>query len=103
MNSPSHAPLFALCLSGSTYWALIQDTVPGPKLGSVGGCVHAIANCAGIVGPVVTGVLIQQSHTFFSAFALAGGIALASVLAVMILLRPRSERRLQPSEAGIVR
>ena len=43
--------VFALYLSGSTYWALIQDTIPGPKLGSVGGCVHSIANCAGIVGP----------------------------------------------------
>ncbi len=39
--------VFALYLSGSTYWALIQDTIPGPRLGSVGGCVHAIANCAG--------------------------------------------------------
>lgn len=80
--------VFALYLSGSTYWALIQDTIPGPKLGSVGGCVHSIANCAGIVGPAVTGLLVQESHTFFSAFVLAGAIALASVLAVAVLLRP---------------
>jgi MFS transporter, ACS family, hexuronate transporter len=80
--------VFALYLSGSTYWALIQDTIPGAKLGSVGGCVHSIANCAGIIGPALTGFLVQRSHTFFSAFVLAGGIALASVLAVAILLRP---------------
>jgi MFS transporter, ACS family, hexuronate transporter len=79
--------VFALYLSGSTYWALIQDTIPGAKLGSVGGCVHSIANCAGIIGPALTGFLVQRSHTFFSAFVLAGGIALASVLAVAILLR----------------
>lgn len=82
--------VFAMYLSGSTYWAIIQDTIPNAKLGSVGGCVHAIANCAGIVGPAVTGFLVQESHTFVSAFALAGGIALASVLAVAILLRPGS-------------
>lgn len=93
--------VFALYLSGSTYWALIQDTIPGPKLGSVGGCVHAIANCAGIVGPTVTGLLVQQSHTFLSAFVLAGGIALASVLAVAILLRPRSSPRLGSSNARV--
>jgi MFS transporter, ACS family, hexuronate transporter len=85
--------IFAMYLSGSTYWALIQDTIPGPKLGSVGGCVHAIANCAGIIGPAVTGFLVQQSHTFFSAFVLAGAIALTSVLAVAILLRPGSARQ----------
>jgi len=82
--------VFALYLSGSTYWAIIQDTIPNTKLGSVGGCVHAIANCAGIVGPAITGFLVQQSHTFVSAFLLAGAVALASVLAVVILLRPGS-------------
>jgi D-galactonate transporter len=93
--------VFALYLSGSTYWALIQDTIPGPKLGSVGGCVHAIANCAGIVGPTATGFLVQQSHTFVSAFVLAGGIALASVLAVTILLRPRTSTRREPGSARV--
>jgi len=91
--------VFALYLSGSTYWALIQDTIPGPKLGSVGGCVHSIANCAGIVGPAITGVLVEQSHTFFSAFVLAGGISLVSVLAVAILLRPRASAELESNEA----
>jgi len=93
--------VFALYLSGSTYWALIQDTIPGPRLGSVGGCVHAIANCAGIVGPTATGFLVQQSHTFVSAFVLAGGIALASVLAVTILLRPRTSTRLESGNARV--
>ncbi|MFP3606037.1 MFS transporter [Paraburkholderia sp. SIMBA_053] len=93
--------VFALYLSGSTYWALIQDTIPGPKLGSVGGCVHAIANCAGIVGPALTGLLVQQSHTFFSAFVLAGSISLVSVLAVGILLRPRATAPFESDEARI--
>lgn len=93
--------VFALYLSGSTYWALIQDTIPGPRLGSVGGCVHSIANCAGIIGPAVTGLLVQRSHTFFSAFVLAGAIALASVLAVAVLLRPGPRVRLDANEASV--
>jgi hypothetical protein len=63
--------------------------------------VHSIANCAGIIGPALTGFLVQRSHTFFSAFVLAGGIALASVLAVAILLRPGLPGRLKASEARI--
>ncbi len=82
--------VFALYLSGSTYWAIIQDTIPGAKVGSVGGCVHAVANCAGIIGPAATGFLIQETRSFSSAFALAGSIALISVVAVTILLRPGS-------------
>jgi len=93
--------VFALYLSGSTYWALIQDTIPGPRLGSVGGCVHSIANCAGIIGPAVTGFLVQRSHTFFSAFILAGAIALASVLAVAVLLRPGPRVRVEANNARI--
>jgi nitrate/nitrite transporter NarK len=93
--------VFALYLSGSTYRALIQDTIPGPRLGSFGGCVQAIANCARIVRPAATGFLVEQSHTFFSAFVLADGIALASVLAVAILLRPRSSTKLKSSNARV--
>jgi sugar phosphate permease len=91
--------VFALYLSGSTYWAVIQDTIPNAKLGSVGGCVHSVANCAGIVGPAVTGFLVQESHTFVSAFALAGGVALTSVLAVAILLRPGSSSMMNAARA----
>ncbi|WP_233839020.1 MFS transporter [Paraburkholderia sp. ZP32-5] len=93
--------VFALYLSGSTYWAVIQDTIPNAKLGSVGGCVHSVANCAGIVGPAVTGFLVQESHTFVSAFALAGGVALASVLAVAILLRPGSSSMVNAARARV--
>lgn len=93
--------VFALYLSGSTYWAIIQDTIPNAKLGSVGGCVHAIANCAGIAGPAVTGFLVQESHTFVSAFVLAGGVALASVLAVAILLRPGSSSMRNARATGV--
>jgi MFS family permease len=93
--------VFALYLSGSTYWAVIQDTIPNAKLGSVGGCVHSVANCAGIVGPAVTGFLVQESHTFVSAFVLAGGVALASVLAVAILLRPGSSSMMNAARARV--
>ena len=47
--------VFFLYLTGSTYWAIVQDTVRGAHVGGVGGFVHAIANCAGIIGPTVTG------------------------------------------------
>ncbi|HWA80448.1 MAG TPA: MFS transporter [Acetobacteraceae bacterium] len=82
------AAVFFLYLTGSTYWAIVQDTVRGENVGGVGGFIHAVANCAGIIGPAVTGFIVQYTGAFTSAFVLAGGIAVVGVLAVTMLVRP---------------
>ena len=79
--------VLALYLSGSTYWAIIQDVVPSRKVGSVGGFVHSVANCAGIFGPTITGYLVDGTGSFSSAFILAGAVALLGVGAVLFLVR----------------
>ena len=56
-------------------WAIIQDTVRGENIGGVGGFVHAVANCAGIIGPAVTGFIVQATGTSVdhgTAFDIAG-------------------------------
>jgi ACS family hexuronate transporter-like MFS transporter len=63
--------IFFLYLSGGTYWAILQDTVQGHQMGSVSGFIHMISNCAGIIGPSVTGLLVQGTGVFTSAFVLA--------------------------------
>jgi len=80
--------VFFLYLTGSTYWAIVQDTVRGAHVGGVGGFVHAIANCAGIIGPTVTGFIVQYTGAFTSAFVLAGALAIVGVLAVVFFVRP---------------
>lgn len=80
--------VFFLYLTGSTYWAIVQDTVRGAHVGGVGGFIHAIANCAGIIGPSVTGFIVQSTGAFTSAFVLAGALAIVGVLAVAIFVRP---------------
>lgn len=79
--------VLTLYLSGSTYWAIIQDVVPVTRVGSVGGFVHSVANCAGIFGPAITGYLVEVTGSFSSAFLLAGGVALLGVSAVLLLIR----------------
>ncbi len=82
------AAVFFPYLTGSTYWAIVQDAVRGKNVGGVGGFVHAIANCTGIIGPAVTGFIVQYSGGFTGTFVLAGGIAVVGVLAVSQLVRP---------------
>ncbi len=60
----------------------------GENIGGVGGFVHAVANCAGIIGPTVTGFIVQETGVFTSAFVLAGGIAIAGVIGVLVFVRP---------------
>src|SRR3954447_23657633 len=82
------AAVFFLYLTGSTYWAILQDTVRGENIGGVGGFIHMIANCAGIIGPAVTGFIVQSTGAFTSAFVLAGVIAIMGVICVLVFVRP---------------
>ena len=79
--------VFALYLTGAIYWAIVQDVVPGHYVGGVSGFVHGLANTAGIIGPAVTGFIVQGTGSFTSAFMLAGGIAVLGVIAVLVFVR----------------
>lgn len=79
--------IFCVYLTGATYWAIIQDVVSAGHVGAASGFVHLIANCAGIVGPAVTGFIVQATGAFTSAFLLAGGVALLGALAAAIFVR----------------
>ena len=96
------AAVFFLYLTGSTYWAILQDTVRGENIGGVGGFIHMMANCAGIIGPTVTGFIVQSTGVFTSAFVLAGGIAILGVLCVLVFVKP-IESTLTPDAALAVR
>lgn len=79
--------IFCVYLTGATYWAIIQDVVSAEHVGAASDFVHLIANCAGIVGPAVTGFIVQATGAFTSAFLLAGGVALLGALAAAVFVR----------------
>jgi MFS transporter, ACS family, hexuronate transporter len=80
--------IFFTYLTGTTYWAIIQDTVQGQNVGGAGGFVHFIANCAGIIGPAITGLIVHATGAFTAAFLLAGGVAIIAALLVAIFVKP---------------
>ncbi|MGK9236122.1 MFS transporter [Inquilinus limosus] len=80
--------IFGLYLTGSIYWAVIQDAVRGENVGGVGGFIHFLANLAGIIGPAVTGFIVQATGgVYTSAFVLAGGLAVLGALAALVFIR----------------
>ncbi|PLS03304.1 MFS transporter [Neobacillus cucumis] len=80
--------VFFLYLTGAIYWAIVQDVVEQKSVGSVGGFMHFLANTAGIIGPALTGYLVDRSGSFTSAFLLAGGLAVFASLSVIRFVRP---------------
>ena len=76
-----------LYLTGSCYWAILQDTVHGSRIGGVGGFIHMIANTSGIIGPAATGFLIDATHSFTASFLLAGAVTLVGVALVLVFVR----------------
>ncbi|WP_322106750.1 MFS transporter [Paraburkholderia sp. J41] len=83
---------FFLYVTGSVYWAVIQDTVRRENVGGVGGFVHLLANLAGVIGPAVTGFIVEATHgAYGAAFVLAGGVAILGALCAFIWIRePRA-------------
>lgn len=84
--------IFFMYLTGNTYFALVLDTVESPRVGGVSGFVHFIANCGGIVAPLVTGFIVQESGSFFSAFLLTGAIAVLGAVGVAAFVRAPATR-----------
>lgn len=83
--------VFFMHLSVNCFWAIVLDTVEPKHVGGVSGFVHMVASTAGIVSPTMTGLLVQWTGVFTSAFALAGGVAVFGALAVLLLVKPHDQ------------
>jgi MFS family permease len=69
-----------------TCWALLQAIVPAKRIGGVGGYVHLLANLSGIVGPAITGFIVQYGGGYNSSFLLAGSVSVVGALAVTVFV-----------------
>jgi D-galactonate transporter len=79
--------VFFMYLTGNCYWAVILDSVEQSRVGGVSGFVHFIANCGGIVAPLVTGFIVKSTGSFTSAFLLTGAIAVLGATGVAVFVR----------------
>lgn len=76
-----------LYITAPAYWSIIQDSVSSENVGTAGGFMHALGNISGIVGPTVTGIVIQSTNTYTSAFILAGVLGIFGALAVAFFVK----------------
>jgi len=78
---------FCFGSNGTSLWSVTQ-TLAGPR-GSARwvGIQNAFANFAGIVGPVVTGYVVDRTGSFVDAFFLAGAMALFAAASWGLMIR----------------
>jgi sugar phosphate permease len=82
--------LFLACMSygvySSSHWATSQ-TLAGPRAaGKWSGLQNCVANLAGVVAPLVTGIVVDKTGQFFWAFAIAAAVALAGAFVYVVVL-----------------
>ncbi|AIE61855.1 MFS transporter [Enterobacter hormaechei] len=76
--------MFAMYVTTSCYWAIVQDTVKGNNVGAVSGFIHFLANLAGVFAPMLTGFIVQGTGQYYSAFYLVGALAIGSAVLLML-------------------
>lgn len=79
--------IFFLYLQATTYWAIIQDKAPSERVGGTSGFIHAVANVSGMIGPALTGWIVQTTGNFTSAFVLAACLSMIGALAVAFFVK----------------
>ncbi|HDR9509262.1 MFS transporter [Burkholderia cepacia] len=79
--------LFFLYVTGAIYWAIVQDVVHPARVGGVSGFLHCMGSLSGVIGPAVTGFIVERSGSFAAAFVLAGAIALTGAVLAGVFVR----------------
>ena len=68
-------------------WAITQTLCSVNSVGAWTGCQNCVGNMGGVVAPILTGVLIQQTGTYAAAFVAAAGMLFFSAVMYGLLLR----------------
>ncbi|KAA5831926.1 MFS transporter [Saccharopolyspora hirsuta] len=89
------ASYFCSTFAAASVWALPADFAPTPgHVGSLGGIQNTAANVAGIVSPVLIGVITGLTSSFALPLLIAGGVALTGAAVYAFLLPPVRRLRL---------
>ena len=79
-------------------WTLISEVAPKAQIGLTGGIFNLFANLAGIVTPLVIGLVVQATGSFGGALAYVGIIALLGACCYLFIVG--GIRRLDPIKDG---
>jgi ACS family D-galactonate transporter-like MFS transporter len=67
-------------------WTLISDVAPRSMIGLTGGVFNLCANLAGIITPIVVGLVVQNTGSFYGALAYIGVLGLVGAAAYIFIV-----------------
>lgn len=79
--------LFAINVSSSCGWALAAVAAPADTVATLEAVQNVGGSLGGALAPLITGGIVQMTGSFVPAFDLAGGIALVSAGAYVVLAK----------------
>jgi MFS family permease len=81
--------LSGLGLATANYWALTQTLIPAAAIGRISGVQNCAASVAGIVAPILTGWLKQQTGSYQAPMRAIWFFLVVGVLAYVFLVREK--------------
>ncbi len=81
--------LSGLGLATANYWALTQTLIPAPAIGRVAGIQNCSASIAGIIAPILTGWLKEQTGSYEAPMRAIWFFLVLGVLSYLILVREK--------------
>ena len=94
----AHTPVVALfwisvCIGGLAAaspigWSIPSLIAPRESVGTLGAIMNFCSQLSGIAAPIITGYIVQATHSFFSAFAAAAAFLVIGIAGYIFLLGP---------------
>jgi ACS family D-galactonate transporter-like MFS transporter len=81
--------LSGLGLATANYWALTQTLIPSGSIGRIVGIQNCAASLAGIVAPILTGWLVDTTHSFDAPIKAVAIFIVIGVGAYLLLVRKK--------------
>ncbi|CAM2170257.1 putative L-galactonate transporter [Paraburkholderia sacchari] len=97
----SVAMLFINMASGGA-WSLVSVAAPRQAVASLGGIQNFGGFLAGSAAPIVTGLVVDRTHSFVNALIVSAAVAVLSAIAYMVMVRRPVTVAQQPEQnAGL--
>lgn len=75
-----------LVFAAAAIWSLPGDVAPRNMTSVVGGMQNCVSNFGGILGPIVTGYIVANTHSFIPALVVSGAATLIGALTYLVYL-----------------
>jgi cyanate permease len=79
--------MFFLYIASTGAWALVNVVTPRHTVGTVGSMQNFGGYFAGSLAPVITGFLLEQTHSFKDALLMSASVAFAAAFFYFVLVR----------------